>query len=188
MLVHMYAAGDIDFMLVPPASMGKLPCGPLLQRLLKQLLQVGLLVDELEPTRLRVPAEHEGSASWMGIARPAGSPHFRRIDIKVYPRRSALALVLHLRGTPLPPPSADFAGLAWSSGGFKSILAGLIGFTSHDPLPPPPPPPHLRQLQAPDLAVMCLVHSNVAAGQNGRCVISMLGRHLAFEDRHTLCC
>ncbi|KAK9865403.1 hypothetical protein WJX84_007229 [Apatococcus fuscideae] len=93
------ATGDIDFMLVPPASMGKLPCGPLLQRLLKQLLQVGLLVDELEPTRLRVPAEHEGSASWMGIARPAGSPHFRRIDIKVYPRRALPFVINHFTGS-----------------------------------------------------------------------------------------
>ncbi len=76
-------------MLVPPASMGKVPCGPLLQKLLTRLLEVRLLVDELEPTRLRVPAEHEGSASWMGIARPPHSPHFRRIDIKVYPHRSA---------------------------------------------------------------------------------------------------
>lgn len=84
-------AGDIDFMLVPPASLGRLPCGPLLQKLLTRLLEVNLLVDELEPTRPRVPEGHEGSASWMGIARPPGSPHFRRIDVKVYPSRCVAA-------------------------------------------------------------------------------------------------
>ena len=82
-------AGDIDFMLVPPATLGKMPCGPLLQKLLTRLLEVGLLVDELEPTRLRVHAEHQGSASFMGIARPPRSPYFRRIDVKVYPSRWA---------------------------------------------------------------------------------------------------
>lgn len=78
-------AGDIDFLILPPPSRNTLPCGQLLQALLSQLLQQGLLLDEMSPERPR--PRDSGSATWLGLCKPPGSPFVRRIDFKVYPSK-----------------------------------------------------------------------------------------------------
>ena len=78
-------SGDIDFLIMPPASREPTACGAVLQALLAHLLQQGLLLDEMNPGKTR-PRE-TGSATWMGLCKPVGSPYVRRIDVKVYPAR-----------------------------------------------------------------------------------------------------
>lgn len=80
-----HVAGDIDFLIMAPASREPLACGAVLQALLASLLQQGLLLNEMSPNKSR--PRDTGSATWMGLCRPAGSPHVRRIDFKVYPAR-----------------------------------------------------------------------------------------------------
>ncbi|KAK9820567.1 hypothetical protein WJX72_011724 [[Myrmecia] bisecta] len=86
------ATGDIDFLIMPPASAGEVAPGPLLQSLLTSLLRKGLLLNELSPGRPR--SVHDRSATWLGLCKPAGSQYVRRIDIKVY-KRSALAYAVN---------------------------------------------------------------------------------------------
>ena len=62
-----------------------MPCGQLLQALLSHLLQQGLLLDEMSPQRPR--PRDAGSATWLGLCKPLGSPFVRRIDFKVYPTK-----------------------------------------------------------------------------------------------------
>lgn len=50
-------------------------------QLLINLLGEGLLLDEMSPRQRHEPSTHR--ASWMGLCRPPGGPHVRRIDIKV---------------------------------------------------------------------------------------------------------
>lgn len=76
-------AGDIDFLIMPPPSRSTVACGELLQALLMHLLKKGILLDEMSPERPR-PKE-SGSATWLGLCKPPGSPYVRRIDFKVYP-------------------------------------------------------------------------------------------------------
>ena len=83
----LFFSGDIDFLIMAPASREAVPCGAVLQALLARLLQQGLLVDEMSPSRPR-PRE-TGSATWLGLCKPPGSPFVRRIDFKVYPARCA---------------------------------------------------------------------------------------------------
>lgn len=73
---------------MPPASRASWACGAVLQALLAQLLQKGLLLEEMSPGRAR--PQDPGSATWLGLCKPAGSPHVRRIDFKVYPAKWAL--------------------------------------------------------------------------------------------------
>lgn len=61
-------------------------CGPFLQKLLEILLDQGLLIDEMNPRNPK-NAFREGACTFLGVARPAGSPFFRRIDFKVIPHR-----------------------------------------------------------------------------------------------------
>ena len=81
-------AGDMDFLIMPPPSREPVACGAVLQALLAGLVQQGLLLDEMSPSRPR--GRDTGSATWLGLCKPAGSLHVRRIDFKVYPARSAL--------------------------------------------------------------------------------------------------
>ena len=81
-------AGDMDFLIMPPPSREPVACGAVLQALLACLVQHGLLLDEMSPSRPR--GRDTGSATWLGLCKPAGSLYVRRIDFKVYPARSAL--------------------------------------------------------------------------------------------------
>lgn len=81
-------AGDMDFLIMPPPSREPVACGAVLQALLARLLHQGLLLDEMSPNRPR--PRDTGSATWLGLCRPAGSLYVRRIDFKVYPARSAV--------------------------------------------------------------------------------------------------
>ena len=78
-------AGDIDFLIMPPPDSKPVACGAVLQTLLARLLHQGLLLDEMSPGRPR--PRDSGSATWLGLCKPAGSPYVRRIDFKVYPAR-----------------------------------------------------------------------------------------------------
>ncbi|KAL3149104.1 hypothetical protein ABBQ32_001946 [Trebouxia sp. C0010 RCD-2024] len=89
--------GDMDFLIMPPPSRGPVACGAVLQALLARLLQQGLLLDEMSPSRPR-PRE-TGSATWLGLCKPAGSPYVRRIDFKVYPARYASFAVNYFIGS-----------------------------------------------------------------------------------------
>lgn len=50
-------------------------------QLLAALLHRGLLLDEMN-TRHAQRSSSGNIASWMGLAKPPGAPHIRRIDIK----------------------------------------------------------------------------------------------------------
>ena len=84
------ATGDIDFLIMAPISREPVACGAVLQALLARLLQQGLLLNEMNPSRPR--PRDIGSATWLGLCKPAGSPYVRRIDFKVYPARCAYNL------------------------------------------------------------------------------------------------
>ncbi|KAA6420117.1 MAG: DNA polymerase lambda [Trebouxia sp. A1-2] len=90
-------SGDIDFLIMAPASREPVACGAVLQALLARLLQQGLLVDEMSPSRPR-PRE-TGSATWLGLCKPPGSPYVRRIDFKVYPARYTAFAVNYFIGS-----------------------------------------------------------------------------------------
>ncbi|KAL3133282.1 hypothetical protein ABBQ38_007162 [Trebouxia sp. C0009 RCD-2024] len=89
--------GDMDFLIMPPPSKEPVASGAVLQALLARLLQQGLLLDEMSPSRPR-PRE-TGSATWLGLCKPAGSPYVRRIDFKVYPARYAAFAVNYFIGS-----------------------------------------------------------------------------------------
>ena len=80
----------MDFLIMPPPSKDSVACGAFLQALLARLLRQGLLLDEMNPSRPR--PRDMGSATWLGLCKPAGSLYVRRIDFKVYPARCALLL------------------------------------------------------------------------------------------------
>ncbi|KAL0035862.1 hypothetical protein WJX77_005685 [Trebouxia sp. C0004] len=89
--------GDIDFLIMAPPSQEPVACGAVLQALLARLLQEGLVVDEMSPSRPR-PRE-TGSATWLGLCKPPGSPYVRRIDFKVYPARYTAFAVNYFIGS-----------------------------------------------------------------------------------------
>eukprot|EP00884_Botryococcus_braunii_P020197 jgi/Botrbrau1/6861/Bobra.152_2s0020.1 len=78
------ATGDIDFLIIPPASVGD---ANFMAPLLRYLLKVGLLVDEMGASHISPRLHGKGSSSWMGVAKPAGLSHHIRIDIKIYPHQ-----------------------------------------------------------------------------------------------------
>ena len=51
----------------------------------------GLLMDDMLPDFDKPITQTHGTATWLGTCRPQGSPHVRRIDIKVFPRWCAPA-------------------------------------------------------------------------------------------------
>jgi len=57
-----------------------------------------LLLDDMLPDFSAPVSVDGGSATWLGVCRPPGSPYVRRLDIKVFPRMCALAQVAACAG------------------------------------------------------------------------------------------
>ncbi|GMH43411.1 hypothetical protein BSKO_11333 [Bryopsis sp. KO-2023] len=74
--------GDVDILISPPPCDTPPHCCVILQDIQKRLLEMGILTHDLK-RKLR----YEEPVSWMGVCNSPSTNRFRRIDIKVYPRR-----------------------------------------------------------------------------------------------------
>lgn len=85
-------SSDVDMLVILPPSLLDQNCGEFLQRLLAELLQRQLLVDEMYPLE-KTQKDRVQRASWMGVCRTPGSKIHRRIDFKLYSNPSLACAV-----------------------------------------------------------------------------------------------